>query len=297
MNDDHDGTSSKMDESDTLEPTLDQMIRHRYLVATQPSGRPMQMYFRLEEREEEARCVARERHLVPLALWLRFLSLFGLAFSRTYYDFDDDLSKSEARAKGLAIDLLGLSGTTSKPAVDALVVGYYSQAYALIRTMLETWRRAVYLRVHPQGVDSWWPEHDELDEADISEIVRLRPPDAKQIAAALNAIGSHDLDAALDLIGKGIKHMHAGAHPSVEAVTQLWNESGGRVFGPNYKKEYCEFGLQWGLIANLFLVNEIHALIPQPSDWEHELDQLDQEVRNWMKQFATTNSSPGDDGP
>lgn len=195
----------------------------------------------------------------------------------------------------MALDLLGLSGTTSKPAVDALVVGYYSQAYALIRTMLETWRRAAYLRVHPQGIDKWWPEQDERDDADVSEFARLRPPDAKQIARALNAIGSHDLDAALDLIRTGIKHMHSGAHPSVEAVTQLWEESGRRNFGPNYKKEHCEFGLQWGLIANLFLANEIHPLIPQPDDWEHELDQLDQEVRNWMKQFVAAGSSPRDD--
>lgn len=266
------------------QPTLAEMTQRRFLVVSTPNGNHMRSYYQLELLEDNIRARSRRSYSKPLDMWNRFLNLFSLAFSRAY-EWDESTTATESKARTLAMDLLALAGTTSKPTIDALVDGYYSQAYALLRSLLETWRRVVYLRLDPEIVESWFPDEQPAIDTPGEGLI-VRPPSAKKIAAAIGSSGSHELESQLELIRSGIESMHVGSHPSLEGTTRLWGDAGKRYFGPTYKPTYLEFGLQWGLIALLFLAAELHTQFSQADDWANELQRLNDEVRMWVQETS-----------
>jgi len=110
-------------------------------------------------------------------------------------------------------------------------------------------------------------------------------------------LGASDEDkAAFDPLNAGIVHMHAGAHPSAEGMTQLWAEEGERrVFGPTYSRHLCAFALNWGLTAHVALLNEVNKLRPQGDGWVAAYNEFFDRCAAWQHQYNAEFSNKEED--
>src|SRR5688572_4256965 len=77
-----------------------------------------------------------------IALWYRYLTLFDRTL-RGEHESPFDERDDRHKAWHLRLRLSGVAVATAKLALDAALAGYYSQAYALLRHMLETWQQMV----------------------------------------------------------------------------------------------------------------------------------------------------------
>jgi len=115
----------------------------------------MEPYHSLEEGELSQRLTAGREHTRGFELWLHALTLFRATFTGVF-NWGDDTPSDRVEALNIRADLLALAGSTSKPALDNLMAGYYWAAFGLIRGLLETWRRAVYVRLRPEKAPEWF---------------------------------------------------------------------------------------------------------------------------------------------
>jgi len=113
-------------------------------------------YYQLEAAERNQGMGTLGRHAEELFIWYRSLTLHYRAFLR---GFHFDCSDEELIAYGLRLQLLALSLNSSKAALDLLLAGYYSPAFAAIRHMIETlllcrnveaWPREAAAFYHPE---------------------------------------------------------------------------------------------------------------------------------------------------
>src|SRR5215217_5755080 len=101
----------------------------RYIIFTNKKW--MEAYHQFELKEEEYRKVVRAKHGPALQLWLRALTLFVKAFTQQTYDVPEHVQDDSRHSVWFRLDLLCLAGSTSKIALDALVVGYYTQCFMM----------------------------------------------------------------------------------------------------------------------------------------------------------------------
>jgi len=97
----------------------------------------MEPYHALEQGELGSRLQAAREFYPAFELWLRALALYRSAFDGAF-DWGENLPVETVRALYVRADLLGLAGGSSKPALDALLAGYYWIAFGQIRNLLET---------------------------------------------------------------------------------------------------------------------------------------------------------------
>jgi hypothetical protein len=128
-------------------------------------------YISEEIRDNWLREFTLREHEEPVSLWLCALNLLAFAFEPgNVYTApgpapDSTEDNPEARigraAYTLRLQLIGLSGRASKPALDLTLSGYYTEAWTLLRTMLDGWARAVYVRIRPKEHVRWYASEDE----------------------------------------------------------------------------------------------------------------------------------------
>lgn len=221
-----------------------------------------------------------------MVLWLRCITLFHEAFSKAY-EFEASPEPDITRGAILRLNLLGLAGTSSKPALDAMLAGYYSPAYGMTRNLLETWRRLVCIRLAPSVALPFFelPEESPIDEDGLPRKTRNMGLPAKVINQAFKSNGSDSDRETLVYVNAGIVHMHSGAHPSGEGLLQLFDEevSSQRNYGPGYKRSLCAFGLKWGLSAQLWLLEELANTAPQEDPWNSEFMTLGPVFADWLE--------------
>lgn len=248
----------------------------------------MEPYRDLERGEHGHRLAATREHAHGFELWLRALALYKAAFTGVF-DWGDGLPDGEVRARNLRADLLGLAGGSAKPALDLLAAGYYWLAFGAIRNLLETWRRAAFVRLRPTEA----PRYFELPaRSPVGPDGRPRPGrergrrlEQSTIDAAFAQADAEDRRTA-DLVHAGIAHFHGGAHPSAEGVMQLYSEREGfRVFGPTYDRRLSAFGLKWGLCALMVLLKEAHLLRPQGDRWVADYNDLAGRYGAWLEAY------------
>jgi hypothetical protein len=90
-----------------------------------------------------------------IAVWHRYLTLFNRTMRKEH------VSPSENRddvrtAWGLQLSLASAASSSAKLILDATLAGYYSQAFALIRHMLETWQQMAYVRLNERAARQWF---------------------------------------------------------------------------------------------------------------------------------------------
>lgn len=187
----------------------------RLVVVT--NRRWMQPYHSLEQGELGHRLEAAREHTFAFDLWLRALALYRSAFDGVF-DWGDDLPTETVRALNVRADLLGLAGSSAKPTLAALLAGYYWNAFGLIRNLLETWRRAAFVRRRPEGAVPWFVLPDESPiGADGRPRKGRKSLTFATIQEAFKDATGDDMEI-FDLVNVGIAHFHGGAHPSAEGM-------------------------------------------------------------------------------
>lgn len=258
--------------------------------------RLMLPYYALEQGELEQRLQAGREHADGFDLWLRALALYRSAFDGVF-DWGEGLPIETVRALNVRADLLGLAGSSSKPTLDALLAGYYWNAFGLIRNLLETWRRAAFVRRRPEEAVRWFVLPDE---SPIGADGRPRKGRKSLTCATIQEAfkdATGDDKEIFDLVNVGIAHFHGGAHPSAEGMVQLWaGDEGRRVFGPTYNRHLCAFGLKWGLTAHVALLREVNTLRPQGGEWVAAYNEFFDRGVSWQHEYNAEFADEEEDG-
>lgn len=255
------------------------------LVAAYTTPDLMEPYDATSVLEDRTRVETRLGHDGAITLWLRCFALHSAAFYRSY-DLPQDGGPAVRDAFGIRLDLLGLAGSYSKLALDALLDGYYAPAYGQIRWLLELWRRCLYLELVPtEAVEHFrLPEESPVLPDGSTRRGRSVGPRTPKIEEAIEA--SADPDVLLvynQVIKPGFTHMNAGAHPSAEGAAQVLVPGDvRRVFGPNYNADFARFGFVWGLSANLAILDRVRALGGHGAEWSEDLANLFPAATDWL---------------
>ncbi|MFN8591677.1 MAG: hypothetical protein U0031_09485 [Thermomicrobiales bacterium] len=278
----------------------------RYVVET---ARPwMEAYCSLDEGELQHRTGAVLRHGEGFAYWMAILALYRAAFTGVH-DLSSEPPGERRISAEFRLDLLALAGGNVKLALDACLAGYYSGCMALERHMLETWRRVVYSRLHPEDIWRWLPLRDwpkgMLPAAKPKEVQEGKmptfPPSAKEIAAVIDERGDGDDNGFLPKMEAGFAYLNHHSHPTIEGAAQTWalDGSGNRFFGPTLNDLYAVRSLEWGLFAGLILLTEVGRMLPRggSENWHSQLDLLKVEAARWgIAQKERFPENPDDSG-
>lgn len=105
-----------------------------------------------ELRDNAIRAHTVRAHEEEVSLWLASLSLLASAFEpgRVYSSGREDDSEEARSIRGafaLRLELLGLVGRAAKSALDLTLSAYYTEAWTLLRTMLDGWARSICVRL------------------------------------------------------------------------------------------------------------------------------------------------------
>ena len=254
----------------------------------------MAAYCSLDEGELQHRAASVAAHADGFGLWMGMLALTRAAFSRTY-----DLRGEPTREHNVAVfrlDLLGLAGGNLKPALDAALAGYYNTCFMLERTMLETWRRSAYARLHPQDVWRWLPQDRWPDGVlPVSDTLSTEQggmptnaPRADRIGNVISDLGDDEDRGFLAIVGRGFGYLSGHSHPTLEGATQTWDPHGTerRYFGPTYSEPHAIRCLRWGLLAGGMLLREVNLLAAQGDTWVAAFSDVMDQAARWGRENA-----------
>ena len=228
---------------------------------------PLSVAYDDEERQEAAvRALTLREHSPAVSEWLFALELFAFAFApdREFNTGAVEEDRVPDGAYALRLQLLALSGRSAKPALDLLVAGYYTEAWALLRSMLEGWARCVYVRLRPEEFVRWYapdtyprgddPRKREANWGEIASVIRTQGADGDRVLFE-EALLRWEL-------------LNMGANPSGEGITQI-HEDDLRVgmFTPKYHAGLCAHTFSHGVFVQRALLGELAKLGPHPEEW------------------------------
>lgn len=247
----------------------------------------MEAYHYLEQAESATRQLCRSRHSSDLLIWLRVLRLFSIGLNR-----DIDLPPADEPEKRAAFvlrhDFLLIAATSSKMVLDAMMAGYYTQAACLIRHMIDTWRKLLFIRVNSvSDIWRWIPENltpEEVKNATGYE-ARFSIPDFNEIKKVVGANASELELKSFGKLGDIFLDLHEHCHPTFEGTTHLYfpDYDGPRVFGPTYSEQHFLRAYQAGMSANLHLLVELQYQTDLGESWRNELGEVEGLSVEWLK--------------
>jgi hypothetical protein len=230
-------------------------------------------YYFLEELERARRLDMIVLHRPEITFWYRGLTLFTEGV--------DGLVEGKPRPNGVTdeaaevqMDLIGLSVATAKSALDLLMAGTYSVAFAAIRHMIETFVLCVALDLRPD-----WSERLKEPQAGKTE---QRTPDVTQIINdhIRNRVREAEFKPWDDLYQRW-RAMHKGAHPSSRGLSQVMDAAPGkRRAGAVYKPALAATGFENGLLGLCLLLDFLGVLRTQTPEWQTECATLRLDVRS-----------------
>lgn len=177
----------------------------------------------------------------------------------------------------LQAELLGLGLGTAKSALDTLLGGYYSVAYASIRNMIETFLQYLYVGIKPDAATRW----------------SLRPggpaaqPRSPGVASMVKVIKDHPdiakvgLDGPVGTMYRAWDDMSKGSHPTGFGLQQTRDGEARSVFGATYDPELMLLGLEHGLAALKLLLRAVSLAGPQSEDWMRLRDAWEHDASAW----------------
>lgn len=256
----------------------------------------MEAYCSLDEGELQHRTASVVDHGEGFGLWMGVLALHHAALTHPY-SFSA-ASREEYASAVFRLDLLGLAGGNVKLALDAALAGYYSGSMALLRHLLETWRRSAYARLRHRDIWRWvprsaWPK-DVLPASNTLSVEQggmpTSNPSAKQIAELINDLGDDADRNFVVMVRNGFDYLSDHSHPSLIGARQMWdpNDPLRRYFGPTYTEPLAVMTLRWGLRAGVALLSEVQRLAPQGHDWDDHFKMLNREIARWDQVYDST---------
>jgi hypothetical protein len=238
-------------------------------------------YLELDDQETGILLVTSRKHKewAALSLMARQLSCDAFAPGKVYQFAGLQGDTTGVRAHNLRQQLLGLAARGPKPALDLLSGGYYSEAFSLIRTVIEAWGRAVYVRLRPYEYHRWYlPGEPVLADADpIVPPLKEAPSFTGEVVQIVANEGENACRRIMEEAGLRYRMLSDIAHPSGEAIDQTWDEDGATLrFGPEYNRNLCNHGLNHLTFAQLALLRETSLLGEHSSDWRGAASVLDE---------------------
>ncbi|MDF3042505.1 MAG: hypothetical protein K0Q71_5211 [Thermomicrobiales bacterium] len=194
---------------------------------------------------------ASEQH-VFITAWLFGLDLFAAAFGP---DSDRGTSARITPAGDasfpLRCQLLARAARAAKPTLDLILSGYYREAWALERTMLDEWAQSIYLRLQP--TDGPVPTCE---------------PTWRESA---RVIVDHGDERDRSLLAEATAHwefLAVGVRPlSGQTVAPLDADPQNGTFQAAYHAPSCALALSCGLFIQVALLAEVAALEGHPEAW------------------------------
>lgn len=205
-----------------------------------------------------------------VTLWLQGAALLSSMHTAEYgYDRAAWWPEGEVgnAAAGLHAQLVMLAARGMKPTLDLLLGSYYAEAFALERSLLEGWARAVYVRLRPHEYERWYHPFDPEP-----AVAPVREPRWDEVRLAVNAEGS-EADRKI--------HAHAqlrwnflnlGAHPSGDALVQVYADGDNTLrFLPESDQALLMHGLGHGIFVQSLLLQEVSLITERPPEWHEQV--------------------------
>jgi hypothetical protein len=194
---------------------------------------------------------ATDQH-AAITAWLFALDLFAAAFAP-----DGERGTSPATSPAgdvyypLRCQILARAARAAKPTLDLILSGYYREAWALERTMLDEWAQCIYLRLLP--TDRPLPTCE---------------PTWRESARVIVAHGDERDRALLNEATARWEFLTVGVRPlSGQTVSLLDADPESVTFQAAYQAPLCALALSCGLFIECALLSELAALDGHPDEW------------------------------
>jgi hypothetical protein len=247
--------------------------------------RAVEAYVYDEYRDNGQRQRSALAHVNHIRLWLWGIDLFAGAYppfvgSRSYSSNAATAEEAENQHYWTRQSLLMLAGRSMKPALDLLLSCYYTETWSLLRSSLDGWGRAVFVRLQPEDYTRWVraSEDDEADENGEEAATPKKGPDWPTIEEAICNHGTEGDRAAFDAALLRWRFLHLGVHPSGTGLTQTHDEELNiMTFRPDYEPNMTTASLCIGVFVQRVLLDEVVRLDNHPAAWRTSLTRfLDQ---------------------
>lgn len=223
-------------------------------------------YYELEAIERHVAATTLAQHRDEVDLWYRLLTLHRTALDK---EFRYDSREDEWMARSLCAQLIVLALAHSKAALDLLIVGYYSIAFAAIRHIIESWLYCQYVNVMPAEAAAFYapaggedPTHQRKVKTVVAQL-KKRARDKAEAEVFQQAYGSWEI-------------MSSGSHPSGIGIIQTVASSGKHgVLGPTYSPSLARDGLHHGLGAVMVMVHEAADFMQLEPTWKNRLAEVE----------------------
>ncbi len=218
-------------------------------------------YVRLQNLESKYTYEALKHHIDQISLWYRALALL-VEIAEQEHSTELTEQDREWLSWSFRLRLVGTAAASAKLALDAALAGYYSQSYAVIRHLLETWRIMIYLRLIPNAAWNWIPAPDSG---------KAQPPNSGTISSGIRKTGSHAAKTNLEWVNDAVKQCDFGAHPTILALTQVETGKFGHLqLGANYRMKECTDVLGMGVIAIMMVLEEAGRNTHASDSWRQQ---------------------------
>lgn len=227
------------------------------------SSKAVDGYCSLELGERSNALRTLQEHSTEASLWYRGLRLLLDPFEGEWI-----LPKAEPERSAyiLRADILGLEVSSAKAALDLILSGYYSLAFAAIRHMLESSAQTMYIVLFPDRTDPW-------------QVGKKNPAMRfliDQIKSQLKKSGFQpELAERFERLYRSWALMSKGAHPTGEGLLQTKPtvEDPRNIVGPAYRPNLSHVAFDHGLWALQMLLLALHSLGRTNSEWDQDFDQ------------------------
>jgi hypothetical protein len=211
-------------------------------------------------------------HQKEVHQWYRGLTLYFVA-QYGKWDLSPMTPNDEFQARGVQMDLLGLGLSSAKVAIDTLLAGYYSVAFATIRHMTETVLQAFYLQAFPDRAFLW---RAEPTSENVKRMGAARMRD--KLVKRMKTFQPESERQAITEYIEGIFHswelLSVGAHPSGGGLSQVVAppEQGGRQVGGVYARYMTLYGFDHGFFALEGLLEQYEYTNRVNDEWRRRFD-------------------------
>lgn len=170
----------------------------------------------------------------------------------------------------LRLQFIAASVGTAKLVLDATLAGYYAQAFALVRHMLETWMRLEYLRLNPESATRWYVQDDGAPPC---------PPNEGTVHRFLRSNAGNNREL-YERVIKMIESLNVMAHPSQHTLQQTVGVHPTKInVGANYDPDLCAKALHEGGHALHRILEHFSLLSDLPGDWVQRIDEIGVSLR------------------
>lgn len=269
----------------------------------------MRRYYWLSKHEDSNRLQTQRAHANAIDLWQRAIEIRSRPFSPgttiTYRDPAETIDQIIVHM-GFEYRLSQIIMTvgTSKITLDACLGGYYSQALALCRNLLEAYKRIAYARRSPHDAYRWYPREwlgDDLVAA-IGDRYTSKTPDQNDWKRVFPDIPEPNVADVLDwgfnyAVKLHIDDLHPHTHPTLLGTMQQRGDSHrGFIVHPDFDAGLAYSVLREGSVAEALLMEELSKLVTVDQKQETLGEAWSADVEQWRDDYLaefTGSGSPG----